>query len=145
MDRHRGQVLEHVTRQERVNLRHFSDCAPRSHRVTPFCTRLNLPQAWPTHSAPSSFKLQASIPVGSASIILGKVDSGRFFYFFLTRSEHFIEFSSPLELIKSNCYVIRALISLRSKSDMICQPHASRASEDTVSVKLTIYLCTLMH
>ena len=43
---------------------------------------------------------RASCPVGSASIILGKVDSGRFFYFFLTRSEPFIEFSSPLELIK---------------------------------------------
>jgi hypothetical protein len=38
--------------------------------------------------------------VGSASIILGKVDSGRFFYFFLTRSEPFREFSFPPELIK---------------------------------------------
>ena len=39
-----------------------------------------------------------ALPVGSASIILGKVDSGRFFYFFLTRSEPFREFSFPLEL-----------------------------------------------
>ena len=43
---------------------------------------------------------RASFPVGSASIILGKVELGRFFYFFVTRSEPFREFSSPLELIK---------------------------------------------
>jgi hypothetical protein len=36
---------------------------------------------------------RTSFPVGSASIILGKVESGQFFYFFVTRSEPFREFS----------------------------------------------------
>jgi hypothetical protein len=52
------------------------------------------------HDQYKVLKRQDSTPVGSASIILGKVESGRFFHFFVTRSEPFREFSSPLELIK---------------------------------------------
>jgi hypothetical protein len=81
-----------------VRLRHVQVTVSQSggvHWLLRCVMESNVSRSWR-----SRLRRDRSGPVGSASIILGKVDSGRFFYFFLTRSEHFIEFSSPLELIK---------------------------------------------